>query len=79
MSEDRANAKVLQHHQEQSNLPVTTQELSKRYGKFLALDQVSLSIGEGEVFGLLGPNGAGICFIRRRERLREYELELRTY
>ena len=40
-------------------MPVTTNELSKRYGKFLALDQVSLNIAEGEVFGLLGPNGAG--------------------
>jgi ABC-2 type transport system ATP-binding protein len=30
-----------------------------RYGKFTAVDQVSLSVGAGEVFGLLGPNGSG--------------------
>jgi ABC-2 type transport system ATP-binding protein len=34
-------------------------ELVKRYGATLALDQVSLQIFEGELFGLLGPNGAG--------------------
>ncbi|MDI7276614.1 MAG: ABC transporter ATP-binding protein [Anaerolineae bacterium] len=33
--------------------------LSKRYGRTLALDGLSLTIERGEVFGLLGPNGAG--------------------
>jgi ABC-2 type transport system ATP-binding protein len=33
--------------------------LTKRYGDFVAVDQLSLEIGRGEVFGLLGPNGAG--------------------
>lgn len=35
------------------------QNLSKRLGNTLALDQLQLHINEGEVFGLLGPNGAG--------------------
>jgi len=33
--------------------------LTKRFGGRAAVDDLSLSIGEGEVFGFLGPNGAG--------------------
>ncbi|CAN7448622.1 ATP-binding cassette domain-containing protein [Rossellomorea sp. LjRoot5] len=33
--------------------------LSKRYGSFLALDDLNLSIGKGTVFGFVGQNGAG--------------------
>jgi ABC-2 type transport system ATP-binding protein len=33
--------------------------LTKTYGKAVAVDQVSFSVGRGEIFGLLGPNGAG--------------------
>ncbi len=33
--------------------------LSKRFGQLVAVDQVSLSVTEGEIFGFLGPNGAG--------------------
>ncbi|MCK0471752.1 ABC transporter ATP-binding protein [Halalkalibacter sp. APA_J-10(15)] len=34
-------------------------DVVKRYGSFVALDYVNLTIKEGEVIGLLGPNGAG--------------------
>ena len=33
--------------------------LVKKYGDFAAVDGVSFTVDEGEVFGLLGPNGAG--------------------
>jgi len=38
---------------------VTVQHLVKRYGHRFAVDDVSLSIREGEIFGIIGPNGAG--------------------
>lgn len=38
---------------------IVTRNLTKRYGKFTAVDGLNLSVREGEVFGLLGPNGAG--------------------
>ncbi|MGE3807652.1 MAG: ABC transporter ATP-binding protein [Gemmataceae bacterium] len=36
-----------------------TEELTKEYGRFRALDRLGLEIAAGEVFGLLGPNGSG--------------------
>jgi ABC-2 type transport system ATP-binding protein len=38
---------------------IETYDLTKKFGKLLAVDHINLSIREGEVFGLLGPNGAG--------------------
>ncbi len=38
---------------------IEVQNITKRYANHLALDNVSLSIKEGIIFGLLGPNGAG--------------------
>jgi ABC-2 type transport system ATP-binding protein len=35
------------------------QELTKRYQRKAAIDQISFSLKKGEIFGLLGPNGAG--------------------
>ena len=36
-----------------------TQHLTKRYGDLTAVDDLSLDVYAGEIFGLLGPNGAG--------------------
>ena len=38
---------------------VEVKELSKRFGKFVAVDRVSFSVAPGEIFGFLGSNGAG--------------------
>ncbi len=38
---------------------VTINKLTKKFGDFTAVDQISLTVGEGEVFGFLGANGAG--------------------
>ena len=38
---------------------VSARGLTKRFGQRTAVDDVSFSIGRGEIFGLLGPNGAG--------------------
>ena len=40
-------------------LAIDVQHISKSYGAVRALDDVSFSVGKGEVFGLIGPDGAG--------------------
>jgi len=38
---------------------IQCKSLTKKFGEFTDVDQVSFDVGNGEVFGLLGPNGAG--------------------
>ena len=39
--------------------PVEVRGLTRKFGNFVAVDDVSLDIRQGEILGLLGPNGAG--------------------
>lgn len=38
---------------------VTTRELTRAFGSFIAVDRLNLAIKPGEIYGFLGPNGAG--------------------
>ncbi len=38
---------------------ITTNDLTKKFGDFMAVDKLSLSVKEGEILCLLGANGAG--------------------
>ena len=41
------------------NIIIETKNLTKKYGDFIAVDNVSFHVKKGEVFAFLGPNGAG--------------------
>jgi ABC-2 type transport system ATP-binding protein len=38
---------------------IVAEDLTRRFGDFVAVDSLSFSVGRGEIFGFLGPNGAG--------------------
>ncbi len=42
-----------------SENPVLLENVTKRYGAFTAVDQLSFAVAKGEIYGFLGPNGAG--------------------
>ncbi len=42
-----------------SNSIIEVKNLTKTFGKFTAVDDISFDVKKGEIFGLLGPNGAG--------------------
>jgi ABC-2 type transport system ATP-binding protein len=41
------------------DIVIEARGLTKTYGRAVAVDHISFSVGRGEIFGLLGPNGAG--------------------
>src|SRR5947208_2450640 len=38
---------------------IVTRELTKQYGKLLALDRLTIAVERGQILGFIGPNGAG--------------------
>ncbi len=42
-----------------TDIAIVAKGLTKRFGKFTAVDQISFEVGRGEIFGFLGPNGSG--------------------
>src|ERR1700722_20082799 len=42
-----------------SGAAVEIAQLRKTYGSLVAVDDVSFTVAQGEIFGILGPNGAG--------------------
>ena len=42
-----------------NDLVIQTDGLTKRYGDILAVDELSMKVQRGHIFGLLGPNGSG--------------------
>ena len=40
-------------------ISVSLKSVTKRYGAFTAVDDLSFEVAKGEIYGFLGPNGAG--------------------
>ncbi len=58
-SEPRASMAPVAQAKAASGSAVEISHLRKTYGPLVAVDDVSFSVTEGEIFGILGPNGAG--------------------
>jgi daunorubicin resistance ABC transporter ATP-binding subunit len=59
VTEDNQKKWIKQHSTGDKMSAVQAEKLTKKFGDFTAVDQVSFSVMDGEVFGFLGPNGAG--------------------
>ena len=59
VAEETQKAAALPEEAAASTTAVKTVELTKRFGKKVALAGLSMTVPRGEVFGFLGPNGAG--------------------
>ncbi len=57
---------------------IEAKQLTKYYGDFLAVDQISFTVDRGEIFGLLGPNEAAIINAIKRKAFVDC-LRLKTY
>src|SRR5512145_1372413 len=47
------------HVTDDTSFAIETEKLSKRFGRFVAVNSVTFNVRRGTIFGFLGPNGAG--------------------
>jgi len=63
MTDDQAGAVLtpaIDEHPRETPAPtIRTVDLTKRFGDIVAVNEASIEVGAGEIYGLLGPNGAG--------------------
>lgn len=57
--EESQLAGAMSHRQTDGRTVIEAKDLTKRFGNFVATDQITFSVKQSEIFGLLGPNGAG--------------------
>jgi ABC-2 type transport system ATP-binding protein len=55
----QAGSQMLAEDHRTEEVVVEVHELTKKFGDFIAVDNVTFQVHRGEIFGLLGPNGAG--------------------
>ncbi|MBI2792300.1 MAG: ABC transporter ATP-binding protein [Gammaproteobacteria bacterium] len=58
-SRESVLANTMHPKKHKNTIPIEAQNLTKKFGDFVAVQNISFSIKQGEIFGLLGPNGAG--------------------
>ena len=59
---------------------IAVKNLTKRYGNFVALDDVNITVNGGKIIGLLGPNGSGkTTFLKCLSGLLDYEGEIKIH